>query len=438
MSRASASTVTLGRGQPLDLASPWVPAVIILAGLILRIAYILVTGPTLFLAEASNVAVAVAQGRGLADAYFVGSGPTAHLLPTTPVIAGAIMSVFGIRSDATQVILIAFTLAQTTVISVLLLRIFTQLKTPRAFVLGGLAASLWLPTMFSLDGFLFSCWDNGLAFIACLACISDLLSTWSNHDQGFGRMLRSALLLAVAAFFNPIFGVALAACTFLVRLIRSGFSSAVLAGTLTLLIFATIAAPWAWRNQQVLGSPIFLRSNAGLELAVANHDAALSSRPADEVFYERSKQIHPFADGPGRAELRRIGEPAYHNQLGRETREWIADNPAAFLQLCLRHMFRTLTPQAWQIGETLGGARALAITIACWSGVLALLWLLRHRRSEPWWIIALFLGTALLAYAPFQPMARYIYPFYQLLLFTAFAGAGAWLARGRTEIKEPQ
>lgn len=419
-------------------ASPWAPVVIILVGLALRIAYVAIAKPELYLAEASAVAIAVAEGHGLADAYFPGSGPTAHLLPTTPVVAGMMMKAFGIRTAMSQVALVAFALMQTVVVSVLLLKLFSQLKTPRFYVLCGLAASLFLPTMFSLDAYLFSCWDNGLAFIACLFCLVDLLSVWSADDDGFGRRLRSAAILAVAVFFNPVLGLALATCTFVARLLRWNFRSAVLTGVLSLAVFAAIVAPWAWRNQQVLGSPILLRSNAGLELAIANHDAALSSKPADMVFNARNMEIHPFSDGPGRAELRRVGEPAYQKELGRQTREWIMDHPGGFLKLAARHMFRTLTPEPWQIGNFAARPRALVITCVCWAGVLALLWLLGRRRSQPWWIIALFLAVALVAYSPFQPMVRYIYPFYEIFLFTIFAGIGVWQAdRYRKHAVEP-
>ncbi len=408
--------------------SRWLVPVLILTGLVLRCALVVPKGLTFNEAEAGAVAVAFAKGRGLADAYFAGSGPTAHFLPTAPVVAGTIYLLFGVHTTAAELMLIAFAFAQLIASTLLTARLFTLLGAPRAAVLGAIAWSMIVPTNFQIDTLSFRVWDNGLAFIAVLVCLIDqvevAVSARARHPG------RSAIVLAVAAFANPVMGAALAVGVFAVYWRAQGLTRAVAVGGATLLTFAAISAPWVLRNERTLGAPIVSRSNAGLELALADHDAALGPGAPAAVFDGRHRALHPYDDGPGRAAFRRLGEPGYQQALARETMRWIAAHPAGFATLAARHVFRTITPQAWQITTTNAAARAATIGVCCWTGIVALAWLVVRDRGSPWWIPAAFIALALIGYAPFQPMYRYIYPFYQLLLFCAATGIGravAWL-----------
>lgn len=402
--------------------SRWLLPALILTGIALRFALIVPKGLTFNEAEAGAVANSFAQGRGLADAYFAGSGPTAHFLPTAPVIAGIIYLLFGLHSTTAELVLIAFALAQLVASTLLAARLFTLLGTPRAAVLAAVAFSLIVPIMFQIDTLSFRVWDNGLAFIAVLVCLIDQVQVVRGGAGGVGHLAWSAGVLAVAAFVNPVLGLALAIGVFAVRLHAQGLGRAVAVGVASMLAFAAISTPWVLRNERSLGAPIISRSNAGLELALANHDAALGPGAPAAVFEARHHAIHPYADGPGRAAFRLMGEPAYQQAWGRRTIRWIVAHPRGFATLAARHMFRTVTPQGWQITTTNGPARAAVISIVSWAGIAALAWLVWHGNGSPWWIIAVFLAASLIAYAPFQPTYRYIYPFYQLLLFSAAAG----------------
>lgn len=405
----------------------WLLPALIGAGVALRLAVIAPGRLAFHEAEAGAVALAFAQGRGLADAFFPGSGPTAHLLPTTPVVAGAILRLAGPQSTASALLLVAFALGQLVVSTLLSVRLFTLLGASRAAVLAAVGWSMLVPVVALLDTLSFRVWDNGLAFIAVLACLIDQVRVARGEGAGAARLLRSAALLAVAAFVNPAMGAALAVGAFAVRWRAQGLGRGVALGGATLILFAAVSAPWAERNGRVLGAPILSRSNAGLELALANGDGALHAADPAAAFAARHRAIHPFDDGPGRATFRRLGEPAYQQALGQAAARWIAAHPLGFARLAARHMLRMLTPQRWQIATDASAVQAAAVGVVCWAGLVALAWLVVRDRGAPWWIVALFVAAALVAYAPFQPTIRYTYPFYQLLLFSAAAGAErAW------------
>lgn len=84
---------------------------------------------------------------------------------------------------------------------------------------------------------------------------------------------------------------------------------------------ALVFAPWALRNKAMLGEPVLLRSNAGLELAVAYHPAAAAATAATmrHVFFDRLVEIHPFQSRAAFAVMQRAGgEISYARKLGSE------------------------------------------------------------------------------------------------------------------------
>jgi hypothetical protein len=184
-----------------------------------------------------------------------------------------------------------------------------------------------------------------------------------------------------------------------------------------------IITPWALRNERVLGAPVLIRSDLGLELALANHREALSDRPPALVFHERLVEIHPFerrTNPPFR--LKPGGEVAYSRNLEQQTWRWISAHPAGFAILSVRHVSEFFFPRPWQMffsgWSGLGVERAIVISFVNLLGLIGLA-LGLYRRRRGYWILATYAGVAGLQYACFQPTARYTYLVYGVMVFLA-------------------
>ena len=386
-------------------------------------------------AEAQRVALALAQTGSFADAYFTGQGPTAHILPVSAAIAGGILWLFGPYSDAASVVLLLWALVQTMGGYFALMLLFERLGLRPLVCRWGLALLCLVPPFVGQEVIDFRYWESGLAVV--LATVALLrVAAMDGESEPSGRSLAgTGALIALLFFVAPSAGLAAGACAGLIAVVRRRSWRTILPLLLSFaLCLAAMVVPWASRNAGALGAPILLRSNAGLELAIANHSAALSDRAPEDVFADRVAAIHPAANPAVQALIRqRGGEVRYSRQLGEETRRWIAGHPMDFARLCLRHLRQYFFPEPWQFyfsgWEGARTARSLTITIVSALGLAGLaLGLLRQRRRYA--IVGVYIATIALSYAPFQPMARYIYLTYGLLAFLAVdLILGGWRAR---------
>jgi hypothetical protein len=194
-------------------------------------------------------------------------------------------------------------------------------------------------------------------------------------------------------------------------------------GGLCASALALLVVPWAVRNAAVLGEPVPLRSNFGLELAIANHPVAVPGNRPAETFAERMLAIHPFLSPAARVELARDGgEIAYSRRLAAETRMWIAAHPLDFARLTARHLRQFFFPSPWQFyftgEEDWRKSRAILLSLVSLLGLLGLaVAILRRRRGYGW--LALYIAGAALPYAIVQPVPRYSYLVYGMLAFLA-------------------
>lgn len=399
---------------------------VLIGGVALRLLWLGIThGLTDFagLGEATREALSVAHGRGFADPYFAGQGPSAHLLPVMPAIAGGLLALFGPGSVAGNLALLAWSLAQTLCAWLLLRRLYLRLGASPATLRWGMVLLCLVPVFAPHEAVDFRWWEGAIS--VCLMCLNLLLLL---EIEGRGhvtsRMIAAVAGLSAATFFvSPPVGLATGACwaVFALRqlpLRQAALLATAAAGALTLLL-----APWAIRNSQALGTPVLLRSNFGLELALANHPAAIAPVSPGQVFAERLLAIHPYHSPAARIAMARAGgEVAYAKGLGRETGSWIADHPGAFAQLYIRHLGEFFFPRSWQMyftdTEDMPGIRAWVVGTVNLIGLAGLVFGLFARRRG-YWAIALCIAVIALPYGLVQPIPRYTYLVYGLLAFLA-------------------
>lgn len=401
-------------------------ALLLALGLAIRVVWLAAVGAVwepVDVGEATHAALAFARGQGIADAFFPGQGPTAHLLPTTILLSGGILRLFGPENGAANLVLAGWALAQSFASFLLLRQLFARIGADRAALRTGLAILCLLPALAPQEACDFRFWEGALA--ACLAaCNLLLLERLSREDAPRWRPLLAAAALSALAFFvSPPAGLAVDLCWAVYALRRLpvrrmlGFAAA------SALALALLIGPWTIRNARVMGQPIALRSNFGLELALANHPATLSGAPRGEVFRQRALAIHPFDNPPAIAALRAAGgETAYAALLGRRAWAWIRAHPADFLRLSLRHYRQFYVPDTWQLRFTnwrdLVRPRAIVLQLVGVLGIAGLAWgLARRRRFHGY--VALYVAAAGLPYALVQPVPRYGYLVYGILAYLA-------------------
>ncbi len=392
--------------------------------------------------EARNVALAIASGRGIADAYAVGQGPTAHLSPISPGIAGITYRLLGIESVPAEVLLTLYTVALALLSYWLLFRTFGRLGSPLPARLAALAFLCVAPTYIGQESKDFKIWDGGLS-AALLALFLDRLTAANAKSRiGTGDLALLAIILAVLFFVSPNLGLGGYLAALILAWRRLDWGRFFGAGALAAVALAAVLTPWVIRNDRVMGEPIVLRSNAGLELALANHPDALSGRDERQVFLDRIRAIHPLQ---GEAAYARMvaagGEVAYARALGDEAKAWMMAHPADAARLAVRHVRQIFWPDPWQFAAFRSGAavglRTLLAGLIGTIGLAGMLWRL-WRRDWDWLPVAAVVLVAALSYAPFQPINRYTYLFYAPLAYCAFdlllaAARAAWERRGRRQ-----
>lgn len=403
---------------------------ILFCGVVLRMVWLIhVCGsPVGFVnaGEATLVAQALADGRGFADAFYPGSGPTAHLSPLVPLVPAALLWLFGPQSYAADVALQIWSLLQVGLVFLLAAYLFRLMGVGRAAILLALLLLSAVPVYFEQEMLDFRWWEG--AAVTCLGLSSLILIVRmeGRADIGTTPLLGVAALLGITAFVSPPVALGSGACWAYFALRRLNWAQR---GTLmvgTAAVMAVLITPWAIRNQEVMGSPVLLRSNAGLELALANHPDALSDRPAREIFVTRFKAIHPYNNmSVGKAIRDAGGEVVYFRKLGAEAAQWIRAHPGEFLQLTWRHATQFFAPQAWQLSfgtwEENRSLRAGWIGLVNILGLIALgcgLW----QRRRYFAYLALYIGGVALPYMVVQPVPRYTYLVYIPLMFLAADG----------------
>lgn len=399
-----------------------------LAGIAERVVWLAAQPTRTAMGEAMNVAVALGQGRGFAGAYGAGHGATAHLLPLGPAFAGGVYRWLAPGSVAAEAILAAWSIGLTIGSYLLLFRAFRHLGIARRPRLIALALGMLAPAYITVETIDFRVWEGGLATFLAALFLDRILATHRTieaQDHDIRRFPWTLVACASLLFFvNPPLGASAFACLSILGLTRMPLRANVGGAAMAIGFLAVAIVPWTIRNHYALGEIVPLRSNAGLELALANNREMAEASDPSTALEQRLFVLHPTANAVARQEVIRIGEVAYANRLGAQAKRWIADNPGSAARLCARHIRQMLVPDRWMTDprhSRIGGIRALYIQAVGLAGLLGLARLLIERRREGGIYPAVMVLLTVLLIAPFQPVSRYAYILYPTLCFLAGA-----------------
>jgi hypothetical protein len=402
------------------------------AGVAERIAWTLLQPAHGAAGEAMNVAISLGAGRGFAGAYGAGHGATAHLLPLGPALGGLVYSVFAPRSVAAEAILATWSIGLAIGTYLLLFHAFAYLRIARGVRLACLALGLLAPAYLTVETVDFRVWEGGLATFLAALFLHRLLAARARVDEVPRDARRFPLGLlgcaSVLFFVHPPLGTSAFVCLVVFGVVHMTWRANVIGAGIALALVAVAVVPWTIRNERVLHAFVPLRSNAGLELALANNPAMANTVDPTRALEERLRAIHPTASPAARRAVIRIGEVAYARQRGDEAKTWIAAHPAAAARLWLRHVRQMLLPEQWMSdprGTTFGTFKANFMQIIGIVGLLGWIPLLGRRGAGAGYLaIMIVLTTVLLA--PFQPVTRYTYILYPGLCFLA-GGIALWM-----------
>lgn len=374
--------------------------------------------------EATLTARTLAATGVFGDAYFTGQGPTAHLLPVSPTIAALFFAAFGYAKPLANLGLLGWSLLQTFAGYWLVQRLGSPLRLSPATRRWAFALMCLLPVYLPQEVVDFRYWEGALA--VCLAMLGlHRILRLAEMDQVAPTQLAYAAALTAATFFvSPIAGAALYLCWAWFALSRLPWRRALFFAASASAALALVLAPWTARNALVLGSPVLIRSNFGLELAIGNHPGAddPSRAPADR-YAARLASIHPYHNVDARARMRAAGgEVAYSRQLGADATRWIAEHPLRFATLAAGRVRDFFFPPVWEMYFTgtdqMMVPRSIILCIVAMLGLARLaigLW----RRESGFATAGLYLIGVALPYALVQPIPRYSYLAYGLLTLLA-------------------
>nr|WP_295659073.1 hypothetical protein [Polymorphobacter sp.] len=430
---------TRAAGTAASFPRTWVPAALLTAGLFWRLVFSAVVYPgRTATGEIANVAIAYARTGVLADAFVPGGGPTAHVLPIPPVFAGLVYRALGIRSASAEFVLELVAIALVLGSYWFLSLIFKEAGVGWRTRMWGLAVACLVPFNFFLETVDFRIWEGALATFTAFGFVVALLGAAGRPTFGGATIVGLALLAALVFFISPALGLACYLCAAIVAFERLPPRRIAAAAVVVVLALAAVITPWADRNARVMGAPVILRSNFGLELALAHHPAAV----ADDglaVFRARLAEIHPNSNPPAFARLQAAGgEAAYAKALGAQAKSWIADHPFEFIKLSLRHLRQYFFPPAWlwHIYVARAGASTAKAMVCGLLSVAGLAGLALGLAQSPraYRFVAILLLVPPLAYAIVQPVPRYRYLIFGVSLFLAVDLAARGLALALTSL----
>lgn len=374
--------------------------------------------------EAMNIAVAYAQTGCFCHGFGSGGGPTTHMTPSMPIVAGSVYALFGPNSAASETLLALLAICLSLGSGLLYFIGAVQAGLNRTASLCALGAHCILPLNLELETEAFRVWEGGLAaFLGASAFV--LIVRAHPAERCYRGLLPLAAVAAVTFFVSPAMGLAVYAslCLLIVRTVQP-VRWASCAGLFAVTL-AIVLSPWIIRNYERFGEFIPLRSNFGLELALAYNDAALNPDQRDS-FRGTLRRLHPQDSVAAfRSMVAAGGEAPYARALGIRARHWIYEHPAESVRLTARHAFQYYFPPKWHWtiyrsrSSATGPKQAIIWLISLLGLAGAALTLMRRKDDLAY--LALLAVVPALPYVIVQPVPRYRYLVFAPLLFMAAA-----------------
>ena len=384
-----------------------------LVALMTRLVVLWVTRSYLYPDPSEIVAIAtsLANNGQFANAYGLYTGPTAHASPLYPLLLSVVFRVFGTGRDG-QIAQEVLSCVLASTVWALMPVVSKACRVDRTVgILAGFGGAL-LPInrLPETKGD----FETALAGLICVLVFVVYIRCWLDHS--FSE--KSAVYLGVLSGLAILVSASLAAMVCGLLVIVPFLSGAgrgrqrLLFPVMATLTIFIVLSPWAIRNYFALGSPIWTRSNFGIELNVANNDQAKPNWGDNGIAMSR---YHPRASSIERTELVAQGEINYNHKMRNQALNWMAAHPKEFLWLVLRRIFYFWFPEMKRPLQTFAMA---GLTVGAIFGLFVL-------RSRDRWLAACFVVVLVsypIVYYVVQASPRYVYPIQWMLFFLTSYG----------------
>jgi hypothetical protein len=321
----------------------------------------------------------------------IATGPTAHVAPAFPVLLATIYHIFGEGARGRFFVGFLEAAALTLQVSLLpILALFGGLPLSVGFIAEILAIVCVRPT---------AVWEQ--SYVALLLVIATIaachyLRVMERRGNSMSAVAGSAvvgLLWGLLLLTGPSTGSVWVGWVVIgaVYSWRSGFRVAWLP---VLILPLLMLAPWTWRNYRVLGHPVLVRSDLGLELAVSNNSCAQYSmllNAESRCFWKN----HPYLNTEESGLVLALGEVNYNRMKMERAVTWIRQNQRQFWRLTAERFVCFWFPSANGIFQDVlsnprspGSSWVLYFATALSVPGIFLLW--RTHRKAAWLCLSFF------------------------------------------------
>jgi 4-amino-4-deoxy-L-arabinose transferase-like glycosyltransferase len=372
------------------------PGWMVVIGLLARVLYILIAQTYRFSVahwstwEMANLAYSLAIGHGFSSPFGGYTGPSAWTAPLYPWLISLAFRAFGIFSPAAALTMLLFNSVFAALTSWTVFRIARRVLNPTVAVWSGW---IWALLPYSIYWSVTWVWETSLS--AFLLSLLFMLSLEMEDDNRLSSWFTYGLLWGVAGLTNTslIAWLPFSGCWLAYQLHRRGkrFLVPVVLGA---VVFWATLTPWLVRNYSEFSKLVFIRGDLGVELRSGNNPQA------DGGWI---KAYHPGNNGVLYAQYEQMGEAAFDAEQARLAKEWIAQNPKMFLQLCFH---RFLFFWAGLPRKGLEQVKNLLFLISSLLAIGGLLLALKRRVHGRFLFASLLLSYPLVYYLTF-PTPRY-------------------------------
>lgn len=405
----------------------WTVFILLACGALARLVWI-VRAQNLapYLSESHHIAISLAVKGAFADPFGFATGPTAHLGMFTPLPSAVAYWLLGPGTPAAEFALSFWSLAIVLLGIWFCWRLACELDMPRVARIGAVAFAAIAPLQFKLELQEGRNWEVSLAAMILIFILLRIVGADRKDSMSTLWLLSSGAVAGLLFIISPPAGLAGAAALAVFQCLVIAPRRWWIAPAAFTVVAGLLSGIWAVRNVHALNSPIALRDNLGLEMAISNYDGAVHPVNPLAAYVGRLKDIHPIQSEAARAAMRKSGgELQYYRQLEAKTREWIVRHPVNFLLLSVRHFFQFYFPPLWfwygygPMGAVAAIQQFLLCAIAV-LGVCGLVFMARRQRRYAYLLVASIVCS--LPYMVIQPTLRYRYLVSTILIFLAFDG----------------
>ncbi len=367
--------------------------------------------------EVIRVARSLAEGRGYESPFADDGTPSACIAPGYPTVLGGVYAIFGYGNAVSAGVQQGLTMLVVAAQFCLLpyLSRLLGLGSIPGFWAGFFGALcpffLWVETR--------GWWEAPYAALLLVLCVIGIIRAVKDRPVSPTRSVAGVgLLVGVSLLTAPNLGPCLAV-VLLICCLYSGeaklgaFGRAIAIG----LIALAAVAPWTWRNYEVFGSFVPVRSLFGLEFRMS-HNPMAHAAFYDNLTNGVYDQLHPSQNAAQRDEILRLGEVEYGRKMLNEAQDWIQQRPDIFMRLTRARIY------GFWFYEIKPVKRLIRIVVAPF--VLAGLFLMLRRSVFAVIVLGSLLFVYPLLYYLIQTDARYFYPIYWCTLMCLGFGM-AWL-----------